>query len=98
MGRGEDQYWGSPLRSRTALRPHVVSAVRDPLPGLQSNKVTYVDVTVRHWPEILNFTMLLPGRQLMIQTFVGFVSPNAVNCAAEWHKNCISIKDREMDV
>ena len=53
---------------------------------------------VRLWPEILNFTMLFPGRHLMIQTFVGFVCPNAVNCAAEWHNNWISIEDREMDV
>ena len=30
---------------------------------------------------------LFPGWHLMIQTFVGFVRPNAVNCVAEWHDN-----------
>lgn len=33
---------GFPSRLSNRLRPQVVMAVRDPLPGLQSNKVTYV--------------------------------------------------------
>ena len=34
------------IKDRNFLQTRqVVSAVRDPLPGLQSNKVTYVDVT-----------------------------------------------------
>jgi len=43
VGRGEDQLWGFPSKVPNRLRPLVVMAVRDPLPGLQSNKVTYVD-------------------------------------------------------
>jgi hypothetical protein len=73
-------------------------AVRDPLPGLQSNKATYLGKTVRLWPENLDFYYLLPGRHLMIQTFVGFVRPNVEECAAEWHNNCSCIEDRGMDV
>lgn len=97
-GPGGKSILGFPSKVSNRLRPQVVMAVRDPLPGLQSNKATYLGKTVRLWPENLDFYYLLPGRHLMIQTFVGFVRPNVEECAAERHNNCSCIEDRGMDV
>jgi len=41
-GPGGRSILGFPSKISNRLRPQVVMAVRDPLPGLQSNKVTYV--------------------------------------------------------